>query len=318
MKRLLAFAVKVAISVLLLYIAVDFTNLAALRERFDRIEPVWIMAALLALAIQVFLVAARWHLIATGCDVTVSRKRVLVYTLIGLFFNQTLPSTVGGDAARIWLLARGTGEWKSSIYSVLIDRVAGLLWLALVVLVCLPWSLDFIQSPVGRTALVLIGLASIIGVVLLFFLSHIWHDWLNRWRPTRHLVDVATIAWRVLISMRVGGTVAALSILIHLLSVFAAWYIAKSIGSQLDLLSALLLILPVILVAAVPISIAGWGVREGAMVVAFSYAGLPGGDGLMISLLFGAGSFIIGAFGGMMWIVSVERTRIALPTLLHR
>ena len=42
----------------------------------------------------------------------------------------------------------------------------------------------------------------------------------------------------------------------------------------------MLLVLPVILVATIPISIAGWGVRESAMMVAFSYAGLAETDGL--------------------------------------
>ncbi len=43
------------------------------------------------------------------------------------------------------------------------------------------------------------------------------------------------------------------------------------------------------------------------MVVAFSYAGLPDGDGLAVSLLYGAGVFTIGAIGGLAWILSGER-----------
>ena len=76
------------------------------------------------------------------------------------------------------------------------------------------------------------------------------------------------------------------------------------------LLDSLLLIPPVVLVAAVPVSIAGWGVRENAMIAAFVYAGLPDGDGLLVSVLFGAGSFVIGALGGMAWIFSANRIRL--------
>lgn len=46
--------------------------------------------------------------------------------------------------------------------------------------------------------------------------------------------------------------------------------------------------------AAIPISIAGWGVREGAMMVAFSYAGLAENDGLIVSILLGAAMFVVG------------------------
>jgi hypothetical protein len=60
-------------------------------------------------------------------------------------------------------------------------------------------------------------------------------------------------------------------------------------------------------VTVFPISIAGWGVREGAMVAAFAYAGLAQSDGLIVSLLFGLSSLLIGAVGGVIWIFQIER-----------
>ena len=66
---------------------------------------------------------------------------------------------------------------------------------------------------------------------------------------------------------------------------------------------------PVLLIATVPVSIAGWGVRESSMIVAFAYAGLVQSDGLTLSILFGAASFIVGVVGGIIWIVSGLRLR---------
>ena len=87
----------------------------------------------------------------------------------------------------------------------------------------------------------------------------------------------------------------------------AAWSAARSVAADLSLLDALFLVLPVILVSIVPVSIAGWGVREGAMVAAFTYAGLPQSDGLIVSLLFGAGFLVLGAVGGLIWVLNDER-----------
>jgi hypothetical protein len=56
-----------------------------------------------------------------------------------------------------------------------------------------------------------------------------------------------------------------------------------------------------------PISIAGWGVREATMGLAFGYAGLVANEGVKVSLLFGAVSFVVGAFGGLVWIFSPEK-----------
>jgi hypothetical protein len=59
---------------------------------------------------------------------------------------------------------------------------------------------------------------------------------------------------------------------------------------------------PVSLVATLPVSIAGWGVRENSFMFAFAYAGLAQSDGLVISILFGAVSFIVGIAGGVVWL----------------
>jgi hypothetical protein len=56
---------------------------------------------------------------------------------------------------------------------------------------------------------------------------------------------------------------------------------------------------PVLLVGTLPLSIAGWGVRESIFMFAFAYAGLAQNDGLVISILFGAASFIVGLAGGI-------------------
>jgi hypothetical protein len=72
---------------------------------------------------------------------------------------------------------------------------------------------------------------------------------------------------------------------------------------------------PVLLIATVPISIAGWGVRESSMIAAFAYAGLAESDGLTLSILFGAASFIIGIVGGIVWISSGFRTSAFTSTV---
>ena len=68
-----------------------------------------------------------------------------------------------------------------------------------------------------------------------------------------------------------------------------------------------MLIPPIMLITMMPISIAGWGVREATMMVAFGYAGLAQTDGTVVSILFGAVYFIVGAAGGLVWIFSAEK-----------
>ena len=129
-------------------------------------------------------------------------------------------------------------------------------------------------------------------------------QFLQRWSPTRHLSAAAGIALSILRSPSSFIAVFGSSIIVHLLTALAAWCAARAVGADLPLLYSLYLVSPVVLLTVIPISIAGWGVREGAMVVAFGYAGLAQSDGLIVSLLFGFGYLVLGIAGGLVWVLT--------------
>ena len=157
MRNLLTFALKVAISGILLYFAFAHVNFELVGRQLHHLQYFWLTTAILILVAQVGLIALRWQKIVEACNepgappFTILKS--LRYMFVAAFFNQTLPSSVGGDAVRIWMLARDNGGWKSATYSVLIDRMVGVLVLALLVIVCLPWSFALIGNVAGRIAL---------------------------------------------------------------------------------------------------------------------------------------------------------------------
>jgi uncharacterized membrane protein YbhN (UPF0104 family) len=314
MKKFLALAAKTAVSAALLYFAVGRVNLELIGERLAQLQGEWLLAAVLVLLLQTAMISLRWHEIAWRCGAPVSLPRIFKFTMIASFFNQTLPSTVGGDAARIWLVAREGAGWAKATYSVLVDRVIGVLVLAVLVVVCLPWSFSLIQDPVGRAALLVIGVGCIFAPVIFVALGYGHWDFLERWWLTRHVTEAARIASGVLASARSGSLVGGASLVVHASTVLAAWLAAKSVAAPFELLHALLLVPPVLLIATVPLSIAGWGVRESAMVLAFSYAGLPQTDGLLVSVLLGAAMFVVGIVGGIAWLAGGRPASMAAST----
>jgi uncharacterized membrane protein YbhN (UPF0104 family) len=306
MRRALSLLIKVAVSGLLLYLALNWVNIGTVASRLSQLDPRWLALGLLVPLTQTFVLSLRWQTIVSQCGADLPLGQLFRTCMIALFFNQTLPSSVGGDAMRIWHVAK-QANWRIATYSVLIDRVVGVTALAMVVTACLPWTLELVRNPVGRSALLLIGLGCIgAGLVFIGFAWDRLH-FLQRWAPTRHLAATATVALGILRSPRALVRIFGLSFLIHGLTAVIAWCAARSVGADLPLLYALFLVLPVVLIAIVPISVAGWGVREGAMVAAFGYAGLPPGDGLIVSLLFGASYLTIGIIGGLVWIVTTRR-----------
>lgn len=306
MRKALSLLSKAAISCLLLYFALGAINIAAVKSRLNNIDPRWIGFGLLLLLAQVLANGMRWRLIVTRCGANLPIAEAFRFSMIAAFFNQTLPTSVGGDGVRIWLLGKQT-NWRVAAYSVFLDRVIGVVALALLVVVCLPWSLELVRNPVGRAALLLIGWGCIAAGLIFVGLAWRRLQILQRWSITRHLAAAATVALGILRSPRMLGATFGLSIAIHLLTSLVAWCGARAVGADMPLLYSLFVLPPVILVTIVPISIAGWGVREGAMIAAFGYAGLAQSDGLIVSLLFGASYLAIGVVGGLVWILTVDR-----------
>jgi glycosyltransferase 2 family protein len=307
MRHLVNFALKAAVSGVLLYFAFAHVKLDVIGQRLDRIDYLWLAAAILIFIAQTTLGALRWQRIVQQANAPdtppFAIPSALRYTFVAAFFNQTLPSTVGGDAVRLWLLARDQGGWRTATYSVLIDRLTGVLVLAFLVSLCLPWSFALISNVTGRIALLTVGFGSIGACLVFLALGFFRWRWLDRWWLTRQLVAASSTARGVFGAASSGAPIIAYSLLIHALSVTAAWCLAKAVAAPLEWSQALLLVLPVLLIATIPLSIAGWGTRETAMVLAFGYAGLPESDGLIVSVLLGIAMFAAGLLGGVIWIL---------------
>ncbi|MEO6435939.1 MAG: lysylphosphatidylglycerol synthase transmembrane domain-containing protein, partial [Tepidisphaeraceae bacterium] len=309
-RRTIFYTLKIAISAALLYWAFHSVDLTAIGGHFARLDPLWVMLAMAALSLQIVFAGLRWARVTSTLGVALSPGRSMRITTIALFFNQALPSTIGGDAMRVWLLGRADRRWKDAIFSVIVDRVAGVAFLAIVVAACLPWSLERIAAPEGRAAVIVIGLAGVAALPAILIAGSAGLRRLHGGiRILRAPLEIAAAARTALFGRRHAAAIAVLSIGIHFLTIAAAWLLARSIAVEPDPLNFLILIPPVMLVAMIPVSIGGWGIREGAMVVAFGYTGMAPSQALAVSVLMGGAGLLVGAIGGALWLAERLPTR---------
>jgi uncharacterized membrane protein YbhN (UPF0104 family) len=308
MRRILFSTIKILISLALLYLALRKVDLTELASRVNNLASLgWIAVAIAVTFLQIFVGVLRWRRISAECGAPLGLRQAMRFNLIGTFFNQTLPSSIGGDAVRLWLVARGGAGWRAATYSIFVDRAIGLIALAIIIVASLPWSYNLIGDPNGRSALLFVDFAALAGGVGFLVLGALPWPWLKRWWGTHHLHACAVIANRVIFSRKDGPAIAVLSILVHVLAVVIAWCVVQSITAPVVFGQIFQLVPPVMLITMLPISIAGWGVREASMALAFGYAGLLPNEGVNISLLYGAVTFLVGAFGGLVWIFSAEK-----------
>ena len=306
-KKAAALIAKLVVTLALLYFSVSRANLGPVGQRTQPLEAGWFFAAVAVLTLQTVISALRWRSILRDCGAQVSFLQACRYTFVALFFSQVLPSTIGGDAVRVWLVARDGAGWAAATYAGILDRVVGVLALAIFVIFGIPASFAMIGDPLARATLLMLGLASLLAPFLFIAIGARQWTLLQRFSPTRHLNAAARAGYRVSTSPYDASWVLGLSLTIQVLTITGAWLAAKSVAAQFNFVDAALMTPPVLLIATIPISIAGWGVREGAMVMAFFYFGLPQSDGLLVSVLFGIATFVVGVFGGILWLIGARR-----------
>ena len=106
----------------------------------------------------------------------------------------------------------------------------------------------------------------------------------------------------MLLRPRLALSATGLAVFIHVLSVLAAWCAARAVGADVSP-QALLVCIPLALLAATaPISIGGWGIREGALVALLHLYGTPPDAALALSIVFGLSLMVASLPGLVVWL----------------
>ncbi|MDH2341364.1 lysylphosphatidylglycerol synthase transmembrane domain-containing protein [Bradyrhizobium sp. SSUT77] len=305
-KQAALFSVKLLLSIAVLVYIARGLDLRQLRTHLVSVDPFLFVLALALIFFQTFVLNGRWELIMRALGVPLDWLAGWRILMISLWFNQVLPSSVGGDAVRMWLLRQRGVHWSDAVKGVAADRFTALIGLIVLMVAGLPFLMSRVSNQAAILAIGGLTLAGVAGTVVLLTLD----------RLPKHLIALPAIASFVrfgtlvrflLLQSERRGLLFGSALLIHLVTAAACYALARGVGAQLSLLDAGILIPPVVLLTAVPISISGWGVREGAMVACLGLAGVPSEEALSVSLLLGAVSVIVGLAGGVIWLISPER-----------
>ncbi len=307
-------ALKIALSGALIWYLLDKVDLGAAMEDLRRVDVVTVVAALAIFLAQMVLVARRWggimHLVGVGDNFPFPRIVRTMWT--ATFLNTTLISSVGGDAFRLWTVVREGNPLGKSINSIFLDRIAALMALMFLIAISLPYVAELLPDEAAFWSY-----ATLIAVSLAGFAALLHADQLPQriqyWRLVQGLANLAADTRRLSLHMDNFLPVAGLSLLVHVLSILVVYVLAGGLEIEISFLDCFFLVPPVILAMTLPISIAGWGVREGAMIVALGLVGVPKESAFVLSALFGLGMMIAALPGGLIWLFSRNRTVPAMP-----
>ncbi|MCI5167821.1 MAG: UPF0104 family protein, partial [Candidatus Electrothrix sp. GM3_4] len=247
--------------------------------------------------------AYRWQLIVSRLGFKAPFAFYLGSYFKGAFFNQGLPTSIGGDGVRIYDCARVTGSAEDAFFGVFIDRVIGLAGLLLLNITALLLNRTLLPPHIYYP-LLLILIALITGLLLLFFLRKFSFFTVGKYLG--FLGRLSERYFQVYSSLPALTSQLGLSILIHLLSMSTFFLLGQGVGLNFSAQVYMVMVPPVILLTLLPISLAGWGIREGAMVAFFLLIGAEKSQVLTFSLLYGFVS-VIASLPGL--IISLRRGR---------
>lgn len=287
-KPAVSLALRVTVSVLLLAYLIRLSALNDIARAFSRIDPLYLLGFFALYFSSVFLTAVRWRILLRTWDIESRLGTLLRYILTGLFMNNFLPGSLGGDAYRLYSGGRDAGKLDSVAATIFYERVLSYGSLVTLGLVALSIRADLASDLtfwllLGGVFLALTGLTAVSTlpafgrwaekVVSRFpFAERLrLKDWVHSFRfKVRHPGLLAVVF--------------LLSFLIQFIDIYAFRLVAAAIQLPVKF-SDLLLFVPLLYLAILlPLSVNGIGIRESVFVIFAASWGITSADAVAFSL----------------------------------
>lgn len=257
----------------------------------------WMALAVAVLGAQVLASALRWQVTAQALGVRLPTLWAICEYHLSVLGNTVLPGGVVGDVGRVARM-RQHGGWRLAVGSVVIERLAGQVALAFAALLGVGW---WALTQWGAAAVPVIASGALVGCAL------VWGG--VRWLPdaVRRAVAAAWFAPQFVLR-QLGYTAVIVSC-----NLGGVWAAAQAVGVQLDLGAALFVIPLTLLAMLLPVSVNGWGLREGVALVLWPIVGVAGPQAVAASISFGLAALGAALLAIIPWAVQLGLGNRPIP-----
>lgn len=296
MKSTFFFLLRLAVSIILI---AYFASSVDITRAFTSIQSLgWLYIALTALIVNLdrILMSYKWNILLRAKNIEVSFVEAIRSYYIGTFWGSFLPASVGGDVVRVYRITRQTNNIEDIASSVVLERVLGTATALLVAM--LSMGLFVTLAHFGSWKM-------IVGLILSFFLfialvALSFNTRLNHWFDQR--LRVLNHDWTRKVSEFYRSYQAyrhhrgpmlrfsLWSLLEQCLPIICAFLVSQALNLRIPFWSFVIFIPLILALSRMPISLDGFGVREGLYVYFFSLVGVPTTEAFILGFL----SHIIG------------------------
>lgn len=304
--RWLLTLVKALVSAGLIYWLLGRTNLADVYEAMRRVHFPLLVGAFLLNFVGYAISISRWRVLLRAQDHPAPIVFLIQSYMTGIFFNNVLPSTIGGDTVRAYDSWRLGGDKARAVAIIFVDRLTGMTALAAFAVFGL-FLFQTIHDGIPYLTVVLPGVLAATGLVVWAVFSPSMTVGSSRWfgglpaplrRVGRRLASGLSAfrgKGRALIAALALSATLQINVVLHY------FLIAESLGLGVPFLHFLFIIPVALAIMAIPLSINAIGIRENVFVFFFALYGIAAGDALAFAWLAYLVLLVHGVLGGLVY-----------------
>jgi len=306
-KQVVGTLLKFLVSFALIGLFLQQIDLADVERAARTAQPLYLVAAVLLFTTSNLLGAVQWGYLLRVQEIDLPMRRVISLYFVGVFFNNFLVSNIGGDAVRVYDLKRTTGKGSQSFAATFLDRFVGLFVLILFSLLAFGLNPELWSPGIAIPMACLVG--ALLGI-LVFGFSRRMSGWVlglaGRFAPSKVVsllegIREGFMAYRTAYS--VLGRVSIIASGVQLTRIGVYYTVGRGMGLETTFDHFLIFIPLIAIVAAIPISFGGIGVRENLGAILFGRVGVAPAEALAMMFMGYLAGIIASLFGGLSFVL---------------
>lgn len=306
-RRLLEFAITLLAGGTILAGTLYFVDMRAVGDGLRKIGyGAAIVAGLLAIA-QTLICGLRWQLISRQTGAPLRLRDAMLGYIEAAFVNAFFPTLIASDGARVFRAIGSGADPMNAFVGVVTDRIVALCGLAVASATGIFFLPGAMHNPWLLAAIVGILPAFICGLIVLDLIGRYFVK-LSHWRIVRPFLELSSYMRRLRQMPKLTIVVVGISIIGHMFCAGSFYILSQQLHIQIGYWAMFALAAPILVYAAVPISIGGWGIREAVTAALFGLVGYPPSTAVALSIAFGLLMSAVGIVcGGFALLVNLHR-----------
>ena len=270
------------------------------------VRSIFLLYAAIPYLLFIIISAWRWQILLDFKKFGIRFSETIKIYFVSLFFNNFLPTTVGGDMLRVGYTMKG--RRADALATVLVDRILGFVGLFIFALIAVLYLL-IEKKETEFLPFMIIGFMIVVIITYVFFSERAY----SFFSPVISKLKFFKMGERINRLHEAGtdfgnawgpiSVCVAQSVVIQAMLAIAPYYVLRGMAHQEVSLLSFFIYVPIInVISMIPVSLNGLGVRENSYVILFSRVGLDGEVSLAMSLLSFFIVFLFSLIGGILFI----------------